>query len=185
MHCEIGLERMVAMTGKTQSSTPSRCCIKTSATTPKSKGISRSSSTQVQYGPVLVCILYALCVVQTFGQSGLPGSWEIVVPDAGVASMHTSVTRYGNVVLLDRTNIGATTLPLPGEQLTDMPCQQLWSVHRSLWNGLGGIVFLSYNTRWIPGFRNVKLYIKTRDFLCKVSIPEFIDFGSIPKLKNE
>lgn len=127
MHCEIELERMVAMTGKPQSSTPSRCHSKTSATTPNFKGISRRSrSSQVQYGPVLVCILYALCVVQTYGQSGLPGSWEIVVPDAGVASMHTAVTRYGNVVLLDRTDIGATTLPLPGEQLTDMPCQRLY-----------------------------------------------------------
>jgi len=58
------------------------------------------------------------------------------------------------------------------------------SVHRSLWNGLEGMyVFLSYNKRWIPGFRNVNLYIKTRDFLRKVSIPEFMDYGSIPKLK--
>ena len=122
---------MAAMFGKTQSSTPSRCYIRTSATTPNSKGVSRSSSTQVQYGLVLVCILYAFCVGQTCGQSGLPGSWEIVVPDAGVASMHAGLTRYGNVVLLDRTDIGATTLPLPGEQLTDMLCQQL-SVQGSL-----------------------------------------------------
>jgi hypothetical protein len=126
-------------------------------------------------------------VVQTYGQSGLPGSWEIVVPDAGVASMHTAVTRYGNVVLLDRTDIGATTLPLPGdEQLTDMPCQQLYigSPFSVKWVR-GDVVFefLSYNKRWIPGFRNVNLYIKTRDFLRKVSIPEFIDYGSIPKLK--
>ena len=125
------LGRMAAIVGKTQSSTPSRCYINTSAMTSNSKGINRSSSTQVKYGPVLVCILYAFCVGQTYGQSGLPGSWEIVVPDAGVATMHAGLTRYGNVVLLDRTNIGATTLPLPGEQFTEMPCQQL-SVHRSL-----------------------------------------------------
>ncbi|KAK3226279.1 hypothetical protein Dsin_006141 [Dipteronia sinensis] len=36
----------------------------------------------------------------------LPGTWELLVPDAGVASMHTAVTRFNTVVLLDRTNIG-------------------------------------------------------------------------------
>ncbi|CAK9271437.1 unnamed protein product [Sphagnum jensenii] len=41
------------------------------------------------------------------------GSWEVVVRNAGIASMHTAVTHFGNVVLLDRTNIGPSLLPLP------------------------------------------------------------------------
>jgi hypothetical protein len=41
------------------------------------------------------------------------GSWEVVVQNAGIASMHTAVTHFGNVVLLDRTNIGPSLLPLP------------------------------------------------------------------------
>ncbi|KAJ4833496.1 hypothetical protein Tsubulata_007986 [Turnera subulata] len=36
----------------------------------------------------------------------LPGTWELLVPNAGIASMHTAVTRFNTVVLLDRTNIG-------------------------------------------------------------------------------
>ncbi len=48
------------------------------------------------------------------------GSWEVVVENAGIASMHTAVTYYGTVVLLDRTDIGASQLPLPnGECRTD------------------------------------------------------------------
>jgi hypothetical protein len=41
------------------------------------------------------------------------GTWEVVVENAGIASMHTAVTHFGNVVLLDRTNIGPSLLPLP------------------------------------------------------------------------
>jgi hypothetical protein len=39
------------------------------------------------------------------------GFWQTVVNNAGIASMHTAVTHYGNVVLLDRTNIGPSQLP--------------------------------------------------------------------------
>nr|XP_043635840.1 aldehyde oxidase GLOX [Erigeron canadensis] len=38
----------------------------------------------------------------------LPGTWELLVPNAGISSMHTAVTRFNTVVLLDRTNIGPT-----------------------------------------------------------------------------
>ncbi|PON90784.1 1,4-alpha-glucan-branching enzyme [Trema orientale] len=38
----------------------------------------------------------------------LPGTWDVVVENAGIASMHTAVTRFNTVVLLDRTNIGPT-----------------------------------------------------------------------------
>lgn len=43
------------------------------------------------------------------------GTWEIVVENAGIAAMHAAVTRYGTVVLLDRTNIGASQVALPSE----------------------------------------------------------------------
>ncbi|KAL9235102.1 hypothetical protein vseg_009895 [Gypsophila vaccaria] len=46
-------------------------------------------------------------------RANLPGTWELLVQDAGIASMHTAVTRFGTVVLLDRTNIGPTRLLLP------------------------------------------------------------------------
>ncbi|KAK5841497.1 hypothetical protein PVK06_003818 [Gossypium arboreum] len=43
----------------------------------------------------------------------LPGSWELLVSNAGLASMHTAVTRFNTVVLLDRTNIGPSRKMLP------------------------------------------------------------------------
>lgn len=36
----------------------------------------------------------------------LPGTWDLLVPNAGISSMHTAVTRFNTVVLLDRTNTG-------------------------------------------------------------------------------
>lgn len=39
-------------------------------------------------------------------RADLPGTWQLLVPNAGIASMHTAVTRFNTVVLLDRTNIG-------------------------------------------------------------------------------
>ncbi|KAK1321791.1 hypothetical protein QJS10_CPA03g01757 [Acorus calamus] len=44
----------------------------------------------------------------------LPGTWELIVSDAGICSMHTAVTRFNTVVLLDRTAIGPSPLPFPG-----------------------------------------------------------------------
>ncbi|EEF26901.1 hypothetical protein RCOM_0351610, partial [Ricinus communis] len=43
----------------------------------------------------------------------LPGTWELLVLNAGIASMHTAVTRFNTVVLLDRTNIGPSRKMLP------------------------------------------------------------------------
>lgn len=40
------------------------------------------------------------------------GSWQLLVQDAGIASMHTAVTRFGNVIFLDRTNIGPSEINL-------------------------------------------------------------------------
>ncbi|KAJ0800889.1 putative galactose oxidase [Helianthus annuus] len=50
----------------------------------------------------------------------LPGTWELLVLNAGIASMHTAVTRFNTVVLLDRTHIGPTKKLLrPGHCLSD------------------------------------------------------------------
>ncbi|BBN12099.1 hypothetical protein MPTK1_5g17340 [Marchantia polymorpha subsp. ruderalis] len=46
------------------------------------------------------------------------GSWELLVENAGISSMHTAVTRFGTVILLDRTNIGASQI-----QLADGRCR--------------------------------------------------------------
>ncbi|KAJ7961354.1 glyoxal oxidase-related protein [Quillaja saponaria] len=56
----------------------------------------------------LFLFVYVITVIHycLFTRAQLPGTWEILVPNAGVSSMHTAVTRFNTVVLLDRTNIG-------------------------------------------------------------------------------
>jgi hypothetical protein len=53
------------------------------------------------------------------------GSWEVVVQNAGISSMHTAVTHFGNVVLLDRTNIGRSQLPLNGGRCRANPADRV------------------------------------------------------------
>lgn len=48
-----------------------------------------------------------------FVLADLPGTWELLVSNAGIASMHTAVTRFNTVVLLDRTNVGPSRMLLP------------------------------------------------------------------------
>lgn len=48
-----------------------------------------------------------------YAEAQLPGTWELLVPNVGIASMHTAVTRFNTVVLLDRTNIGPSRKMLP------------------------------------------------------------------------
>ncbi|GLT37521.1 hypothetical protein SLA2020_118320 [Shorea laevis] len=55
---------------------------------------------------VMLCLI-AVAVAQ------LPGKWELLVSNAGIASMHTAVTRFNTVVLLDRTDIGPSRKMLP------------------------------------------------------------------------
>ncbi|XP_047961418.1 aldehyde oxidase GLOX [Salvia hispanica] len=47
-----------------------------------------------------------LIIFGAAASADLPGVWELLVADAGIASMHTAVTRFNTVVLLDRTHIG-------------------------------------------------------------------------------
>lgn len=55
--------------------------------------------------------VFIILISRTFAD--LPGTWELLVPNAGIASMHTAVTRYNTVILLDRTNIGPSRKLLP------------------------------------------------------------------------
>ncbi|ERN12018.1 aldehyde oxidase GLOX [Amborella trichopoda] len=60
--------------------------------------------------------LFLFSVISSFiftSNGDLPGKWELLLQNAGISSMHTAVTRFGTVVLLDRTNIGPTKLKLP------------------------------------------------------------------------
>ncbi|CAM8952396.1 unnamed protein product [Rhodiola kirilowii] len=60
----------------------------------------------------LTCLTLLLFLSSTT-RASLPGAWELLVQNAGIASMHTAVTHHGTVVLLDRTNIGPSQLHFP------------------------------------------------------------------------
>ncbi|CAK9226148.1 unnamed protein product [Sphagnum troendelagicum] len=70
---------------------------------------SRGSLVQQLLQVLLFCSLVALLLQQVAAQ----GSWKVIVENAGIASMHTAITHYNTAVLLDRTDIGPSQLPLP------------------------------------------------------------------------
>lgn len=53
------------------------------------------------------------------------GYWETAVANAGISTMHSAVTHYGNVVLLDRTNIGPSQLALGAGVCRDNPADRV------------------------------------------------------------
>jgi hypothetical protein len=91
----------------------------------------RSLSAAAQVG-----ILFTLLLVQLGEEVAAAavngGSWQVVVQNAGIASMHTAVTHYGNVVLLDRTNIGPSQLPLPPGVCRNNPQDKVSKLRRFL-----------------------------------------------------
>lgn len=68
----------------------------------------------------------------------LPGTWELLAENGGIASMHTVVTHYGTVVLLDRTDIGESRISLPPgncrDNSNDQALQHDCSAHSVLFN---------------------------------------------------
>lgn len=61
---------------------------------------------------MLLLVLY-VSEVMIIRQALAQGSWDVLLANAGIASMHTAVTRFGNVILLDRTDIGPSQINLP------------------------------------------------------------------------
>jgi len=75
------------------------------------------------------------------------GTWEIVVENAGIASMHAAVTHYGTVVLLDRTNTGATQIALPSTSRTHSLCRKMVLLELSLTHVSESCTVLSWSSR--------------------------------------
>lgn len=53
------------------------------------------------------------------------GTWTLLVEDAGISSMHTAVTHYDTVILLDRTNAGASRINFTNGYCRDNPDEQV------------------------------------------------------------
>ncbi|KAJ7515480.1 hypothetical protein O6H91_22G014600 [Diphasiastrum complanatum] len=79
------------------------------------------------------------------------GSWELLVTNAGIASMHTAVTHYGTVIFLDRTDIGPSQINLPNGRCRDDP-SDLTSTHDCT----------AHSVLFTPGSNSIRpLYIAT------------------------
>ncbi|KAJ7525438.1 hypothetical protein O6H91_17G051000 [Diphasiastrum complanatum] len=63
----------------------------------------------------LWCVIYCVALVHS------EGTWEVLVPNAGVSSMHAVVTRFGNVVIFDRTDVGPSKINLPNGKCRNDP----------------------------------------------------------------
>nr|GLL36951.1 aldehyde oxidase GLOX-like [Ipomoea trifida] len=70
---------------------------------------------------VVLVLIYVIHSITCPARGTLPGTWELLVPNAGIASMHTAVTHYNTVVLLDRTNIGPSKIRLPAHRCRNDP----------------------------------------------------------------
>jgi hypothetical protein len=88
---------------------------------------------------------FLMCLVGSGvnGQTGLPGTWEILLQNAGIASMHTAVTHYNTVVLLDRTDIGASQIPLASRYFVNPKAQIVLGWHEYLFRISGHFIDLS------------------------------------------
>ncbi|KAI5077423.1 hypothetical protein GOP47_0007247 [Adiantum capillus-veneris] len=53
--------------------------------------------------------------------SQVVGSYKLLLNNAGIASMHTAVTRFNTVIMLDRTNIGPSQINLPDGRCRNNP----------------------------------------------------------------
>ena len=53
------------------------------------------------------------------------GTWQLLLTNAGISTMHTAVTRYGEAIMLDRTNIGPSRIALPNGRCRDNPLDKV------------------------------------------------------------
>ncbi|KAG0567235.1 hypothetical protein KC19_7G120200 [Ceratodon purpureus] len=74
----------------------------------------------------LAVALLLMGVVAREGQTVLAqtGTWQVLVKNSGLSSMHTAVTHMNTVVFLERTNQGATSLLLPDGKCRNDPSDQ-------------------------------------------------------------
>jgi hypothetical protein len=74
----------------------------------------------------LICII----LLQTWStgmlaQVSAQGTWELLVENAGIASMHTAITRFNTAIFLDRTDIGPSQIMLPPGVCLDNPADKI------------------------------------------------------------
>ncbi|KAG0620948.1 hypothetical protein M758_4G257000 [Ceratodon purpureus] len=70
---------------------------------------------------VVLLLVQAMILVSVDAQ----GTWQIINKNAGIATMHAAVTHFDTVILLDRTNTGATQINLPNGRCRDQPLERV------------------------------------------------------------
>lgn len=73
--------------------------------------------------PLLLLLL--IMILSSSVSAALDGKWSLLVQNAGIASMHTAVTRFDTVILLDRTNIGASRINFTNGFCRDNPDERV------------------------------------------------------------
>eukprot|EP01018_Ginkgo_biloba_P022438 Gb_27173 [translate_table: standard] len=71
------------------------------------------------HGMVLIMLLN--CTLWSRVAMQPTGTWQLLLNNAGIASMHSAVTRFNTVIMLDRTNIGPSRINLPNGRCRDNP----------------------------------------------------------------
>lgn len=61
----------------------------------------------------VLTLVMAIAMIEVIPGIAAQGSWQVLVKNAGISSMHTAITHYDTALLLDRTNIGASEIALP------------------------------------------------------------------------
>eukprot|EP00249_Psilotum_nudum_P006528 c19849_g1_i1 orf=282-1904(+) len=117
---------------------------------------------------ISLCLFFTvvMAIAKTSFVTGQAGEWEILIENAGISSMHTAVTHFGSVLMLDRTNIGPSQI-----NLTDGRCrfnpQELVLKHDCT----------AHSVLFVPGPNTVRpLFIQT-DTWC--SSGQFVPNGTL------
>jgi hypothetical protein len=84
-----------------------------------------SGAAAILWAAAMVVAVMGLVAVRP---AAAQGSWAVLQRNAGIASMHSAVSHYDQVIMLDRTNIGPSALRLPGGRCRRQPLERVSKV---------------------------------------------------------
>ena len=93
---------------------------------------------------LLASVVAVLMVLAMVGLPVAEAQWALLSSNAGISSMHSMVTHYDQVLMLDRTNIGASAIKLPNGRCREQPLERVSKTdcyaHSVMFNPYGGAV---------------------------------------------
>jgi hypothetical protein len=89
-------------------------------------------------GRMRVVVMVVVLAVMVQGSAGQQATWAVLNENVGIASMHTAVTHTGQVLFLDRTDIGPSLINLANgvcrDNQRDLSSQHDCSSHSLMFN---------------------------------------------------